>query len=414
MSQAAEHEIFNPRTLSAPYALWARLRAEAPVKRIEMPGVQRPVYLVSRRADVQRVAGDPQTFNNIVPSDVWRWGDLGPKLQPHLLEHGWRIVHTIASADPPLHARYRKLVAPMFLPSKIKLLTDKLQASIDELLQALPRGERFDFMDKFAIPLPIMMIGDMLGLPRSDRERVRRYTDNFVRLVDPTTSHDDAVAAVRVFAEGQRYLAERMERLQREPDDSLLSDVANARDETGQPFTIEERLSLGYMLMAAGNETTRNALSLCAYHLATQPHLWRALKDDRSKVGQFIEEALRVGTPAVLNPRYVTRDTEIAGYPISAGAIVFIIWASANRDEAAFEDADQIRLDRANTRSHLSFGFGIHSCVGAPLARLELNLSVQSWLEKLDSLELAVPREAVQHAPLFGFRTFLELPMIVR
>ncbi|MET0660452.1 MAG: cytochrome P450 [Steroidobacteraceae bacterium] len=414
MSSDVGAAVFNPQTLASPYALWARLRAQAPLQRIDIPGIQRPVYLVARRADVQQVAGDPQTYASVVPSEVWRWGDLGPVLQPHLLAQGWPIVHTIASADPPLHARYRKLVGPMFLPSKVKLLVSKLQASIDELLQQLPRGERFDFMDKFAVPLPIMMISDMLGLPREDRERVRRYTDTFVRMVDPSTPPDEASQAVTLFAEGQHYMARRIERLEREPDDSVMSDVANARDDDGQPFSMEERLSLGYMLMAAGNETTRNALSLSAYYLATQPELWQALKSDREKVGQFIDEALRVGTPAVLNPRFVTRDTELAGEPIAAGAIVFMLWGSANRDESTFADADQIRLERTNTRSHMAFGFGIHSCVGAPLARQELNLSVHSWLNAFDSMALAVPREVVQHAPLFAFRTFPELPLIVR
>jgi cytochrome P450 len=412
-NQPDDFEPFSPATLSCPHALWSRLRQDAPVKRVELPGTKRPIYLVTRRADVQQVAQDPQTYSSVAPSDIWRWGDLGPALQPHLTSQGWEIVHTIASADPPIHGLYRKLVNQMFLPSKVRMLVPRLQASIDELLDALPRGERLDFMDRFAIPLPIMMIGDMLGLPRDDRALVRRYTDVFVRMVDPSTSDDDARAAVTIFAEGQHYLADYIHRLERKPDETLLSAVANARNEDGRVLSLEERLSLGYLLMAAGNETTRNGLGIAAYHLAAEPGLSQTLKTDRNKVAVFVEESLRVGTPASLNPRLVTRETELAGEVLPQGAVVFMIWGSANHDESWFEDPDHIRLDRPNSRSHLAFGYGIHSCVGAPLARQELNLSVHAWLNRFEQMSLGVPADAVRHSPLFGFRTFAELPMVL-
>lgn len=405
-------EPFAPATLACPYAFWAALRAEAPVKRIPVPSTARPVFFISRRADVRSVAGDPATFSSMVPSDIWRWGDLGPLLQPHLLSQGWGIVHTIASADPPMHTLYRKIVNGLFMPDKVKALMPAIHAAIDGLMDEIPTGKPFDFMEKFAIPMPIAMIGDMLGVPVEDRPLIQCYTDKFVALVDTSSSTEDAKVAITIFAEGQRYLNSHIERLMEAPDEGILSLVANARDEAGERLSIEERLSLCYVLMAGGNETTRNGLALCAYHLARRPDLWRELKDDREKISTFVEEVLRVGTPAVLNPRLVTRDTELAGVAIPEGSIAFILWGSANRDETAFTVADEIDLDRKNPRNHQAFGYGIHTCVGAPLARQELNLSVRAWLDRWESLAFAVPADDVQNAPLFGFRTFKQLPML--
>lgn len=402
-----------PEILACPHAYWAALRAEAPVKRITIPGNDRPAFLISRRAEVQTAALDPATFSSEVPSDFWRWGDLGPVLQPQLLEEGWGIIHTIASADPPMHGLYRRIVGTMFQASRVKALMPALQSAIDDLADRIPRGERFDFMTGFAVPLPIAMIADMLGLPHADRPLVERYTAAFIGLVDPTSTPDQAKAALSVFAEGQRYMNGFLERLAVTPDDSILSIVANARDEAGAPLSIEQKLSLCYILLAAGNETTRNALALSAFYLAQRPELWAALKADRAKVPVFVEEALRVGTPAVLNPRIVRRDTELGGVAIPAGAIVFILWGSANRDEASFDRPDAIDLDRRNPRNHQAFGYGIHGCVGAPLARQELVLSVQAWLDRWETLELAVDPETVEYLPLFGFRSFAELPMRV-
>lgn len=403
---------FDPAILARPHAYWAGLREESAVKRVPMPGTRRAVFFVSRRDDIKKVALDPDTYSSEVPSDIWRWGDLGPSLQPELLSRGWGIVHTIASADPPMHGLYRKIVNGMFLPARVTPLVPRLQASIDTLIETVIEDRPFDFMDGFAIPLPIMMIADMLGLPPEDRPLIRRYTDNFVRLVDPTTPAEAARDAIALFAEGQHYLAGHIARLQRTPDDGLFSIVANARDAEGALLSIEEQLSLCYLLMAAGNETTRNGLALAAYYLASQPALWAALKADPAKVPTFVEEALRLGTPAVLNPRIVTRETRLGDEMIPAGSLVFLLWGSANRDAASFDHADEIWLDRKNPRNHQAFGYGIHSCVGAPLARQELVLSVRALVERFDSVSLAIPQDDVVFLPLFGFRSFAALPLI--
>jgi cytochrome P450 len=402
---------FDPVVLSDPLEFWAALREQAPVHRFELPGSARPVYFVSRRDDIKTVAMDPQTYSSESPSDIWRWGDLGPELQPRLLEQGWSIVHTIASADPPRHTVYRKLVNAMFLPNKVRAMLPELQSWTDDLANALPRNEPFDFMERFAVPLPIGMIAGMLGLPMEDRPLIQRYTDAFVKMVDPSSQGAEAQEHLRVFAEGQHYLNGHMEARQSRPDGSILSAIANARDEDGAPLSQEEKLSMGYIMLAAGNETTRNAIAISAWHLARSPDLFAELKAGPEAIPAFIEETLRLGSPARLNPRYVTRDTELAGVRIEAGAVVFILWGSANRDESSFEAPDEICLHRPSPRNHQAFGYGLHSCVGAPLARQELLISMQSLMSRFDRWEFAVPAEDISPLPLFGFRTFGTLPI---
>ena len=407
-------EPFSPKTLSAPHEFWSALRHHDPVHQINLPGVDRPLFMVTRAEDVQQAAFDEATFSNIVPSDIWRWGDLGPVLQPQLLAKGWPIVHTIATADPPSHARYRKMLRGIFAPKAVQGMMSSLQQSIDSLLDDLPIGKRFDFMKEFAIPMPIAMIASILGIPKAEHQRIYRYTDAFVGLVDTASSPEKASASLDIFAEGQHYLQNYLQRFQKEPQNNALSMIANAEDDDGNRLTMEEMLSICYVLVAGGNETTRNALALSAYHLASKPALWSTLKAAPEKIPTFIEELLRVGTPAALNPRAVTKDTELAGVKLPKGAVVFLMWGSANRDEKMFAKADDFDLDRPMARNHLAFGHGIHSCLGAPLARQELILSIQAWLQRYESWQFAIPEREIENAPMFGFRTFAELPLIVQ
>lgn len=407
-------EPLSPETLSQPQEFWKSMRSEDPVREIQFPGAARRFFYVSRRSDVRAVAGNHNTFSSIVPSDIWRWGDLGPVLQPILNAEGWPIVHTIATADPPIHSTYRKLVNPLFTPKRVTVLAQQIQQAIDELLDGLPVNEPFDFMQSYAIPLPIYMIADLLGMPRSEKHLVVRFTDVFVKLVDPTSSEDVATEAIHEFAKGQKHLKSYLDQFRGQQSDVALATVANAKHDDGTPFSMEEQLSLAYLLVAAGNETTRNGLAHCAWYLARDPAIWNALKADRSKVATFVEEALRLGTPATLNPRHVMADTQVGGIDIPKGSVVFMLWGSANLDDDGLQGADKIDLDRPSPRNHVAFGYGIHTCVGAPLARRELNLSVESWLDRYETWELAVPLSQVVHEPLFGFRTFSTLPIIAR
>ncbi|MFA5525127.1 MAG: cytochrome P450 [Tissierellales bacterium] len=403
----------SPATLSNPYAFWSQLRADSPVHRIEMPGMEQPTYLVARRQDVCEAAMNHEIFSSEVPSSVWRWGNLGPELQPLLEQHGYGIVHTIASADPPAHTYYRSLVGTLFNPRMLASLEPKLQKVIDEKLDVIHSGEPFDLMSSFAIPLPIAMIADILGLPESARSLVERYTEAFVGLVDPSGDLGNAKRSLLVFAEGQQYLWERIQSVEKEPRDDVLGMLVSTRDKEGRALSREELLSLCYIFMAGGNETTRNAIALAGYFLGKQPEVWQALKSDPGKLANFVEEVLRLGTPARLNPRVVKQATTLGGVDLPAGAVVFLLWGSANRDEASFEGPDELCLNRSKPRDHQAFGYGIHRCIGAPLARLELTLSIKAWLKRYASWQFAVPSEMVVEAPLFGFRTFSELPIVV-
>jgi cytochrome P450 len=403
----------SSETLADPYPYWQLLRHESPIHPIKLPGTKSLTYLVTRRKDIKEIALNHELFCNEVPSDIWRWGNLGPELQPLLDECGFPIVHTIATADPPSHTHYRSLLGPLFNPNIIAGIEPKLQIAIDSYLDKIPLGERFNLMSSFAIPIPIAMIADFLGLSESDRPKVQLYTDAFVRMVDPSSSLEVARESVKIFAEGQQLLWRHIEETRKNPTESILSKMIAARDENGKDLSREELLSLCYVFMSAGNETTRNAIALAGYYLAKHPEIWEDLKADQAKLPTFVEEVLRMGTPARVNPRLAKEDTEIAGVPIPKDSVLFLVWASANRDAECFSDPDKIILSRVNPRDHQAFGYGIHRCLGAPLARTELTRSIQSWLERYQSWQFAIPEEKIHEPPLFGFRTFENLPIIV-
>jgi cytochrome P450 len=169
------------------------------------------------------------------------------------------------------------------------------------------------------------------------------------------------------------------------------------------------------VLVIGGNETTRNSLTAAMYTLATRPDLWARLQAEPARVPDFIEELLRLHAPAITTPRTVMADTEIDGVALPRGSTVFVLWASAGQDETAFSDPLSFDLDRKNKRSHITFGMGVHHCVGSFLARAELTASINRWLSDFETVELAVPAEEVRFDPVFAFHTMSDLPIrIVR
>jgi cytochrome P450 len=252
----------------------------------------------------------------------------------------------------------------------------------------------------------------ILGMPYEDAAFLKFYSDEFTHLVDPVHPLPRAIEATRTIVKGYKYFAEMIARLQEAPEDNLTSAIANATID-GQPLSIEERLSMIHVLIIAGNETTRNALSSAMYVLATRPDLWARLKAEPDKVPDFIEEVLRVHAPAITTPRTVMKDTEIDGVKLPKGSTVFVLWASAGQDEATFADPQAFELDRKNKRSHITFGMGVHHCVGSFLARAELAAALHRWLADFERVELAVPQEQVRYDAAFAFHALSDLPVRV-
>lgn len=403
--------LFDPERLSCPHATWAQLRREAPIYRMPMPGISTPVFVATRRVEIDYIARHPQLFSNSAVGEVWRWGDFPREIKELFAERGYKVVHTLQSSDPPAHATYRKIAESALTLQKVKALKPLIERLVDELIVTLPENESFNFVDSFSVPLPMQVICLILGLPINDAKYLRDESDSFVRLVDPTFSLEQAIEGAKGVVAGYDYFAAHIRRLRANPDGSLMSAYANARTENGELLSMDEVLSMAQVTTLGGNETTRNAISSCARILAASKELWRKLKDDSVKIPEFVEEVLRSNAPVNTTTRRALADTKIGDVEIPKGSAIFVMWGAGGTDEAMFEDPLTIDLDRRNKRAHFTFGLGIHFCIGSQLARSEIQTSIAAWLRDFETMELAVSEKDVRYEPLFGIHALNHLPI---
>ncbi len=402
---------FDPEVMSCPHASWAMLREQAPVHRLNMPDVPHPVFIVTRRQEIDFIAKRTDLFSNAPLPTVWRWGDFEPELQKIFDQTGHKVVYTLQTTDPPESMMYRKVLTDALGPGRIKQWRPEIEAIIGRLLDAIPSDEEVNFVEAFSVPLTLQVICLILGIPYDEAEFYRFYSDEFTHLVDPVHPLDRAKTAMATVVEGYLKLKGKLVDYQGCPANNLMSAIANATYQDGRPTTMDEALSMVHTTVIAGNETTRNALSSGMFTLARDPALWAQLKADPGKVSAFVEEVLRRDAPAVTTPRTALEDVELAGVHVPKGSCIFVMWAAGSLDEAVFADPLTFDLDRPNKSAHSTFGVGVHFCAGSSLARAELNQAVTAWLREFETVELTVPAEEVKYDPVFGFHSLSKLPV---
>ena len=372
-----------------PFAAFRRLRATPGLYRNREPGF----WVASRHADVVAVSRDPAVLcssRGIILSDLVR--PIVPR-------------QSITYIDPPEHAKYRKLVQPAFGPGRIRALEERIRRLARELLDGIPAGEPIDLVESFAARLPLLVIADMLGIPASDHERFRRWSDLIIDAGNEATP-ENMEGAVELFGYFSQVLAER----RAAPTDDLLSLLVQSEVD-GERLEEFDLLSFCLTLLVAGNETTRNLISHGALALATHPDELALLRRDLTLLPGAVEEMLRWGTPVGSFMRTATCDVEIGGTRLHEGDRVLMLYASANRDEEVFgADAEEFRVERDAGR-HVAFGFGEHFCLGAVLARMEGRIAFEELLSRFPSL--AVTGE-VQRLHSVIIRGIVRLPMTLR
>jgi cytochrome P450 len=414
MTSLADFQLFSPENLSCPHKAWQMLRENAPVYPITVPGARVPVYVVTGRDEIEFIARSTDKFSNKPDASIWRWGEeFGPEIAAAFAASGHNVVRTLQSTDPPDSLMYRNVLTQVIGPGSVKNWRGRIEDIITGLLEAMPVGESVNFVEAFSVPLPLKVICLILGIPYSDADFFRFYSDEFTHLVDPTHPLDRALVATDTVLKGYDYLTERMRECRETPSDTLLSAFANA-EYNGRPTTLDEALSMAHVTIIAGNETTRNALSSGMLTLARDPALWARIKADRSLVKDFYTEVLRRDAPATTTPRTVLEDVELGGIQLRKGDCVFLMWGSASHAEKHFDDPLTFDLDRKNKSAHCTFGMGIHHCAGSALAREELDQAFNAILDRFDSVELAVPADQVTYDPVFGFHALSDVPVIFR
>jgi cytochrome P450 len=362
-----------------PYAVHARLRAQRPVSAVIMPGGT-PAWLVTGYAEARAALADPRLCKSPpgwhAPPD-----SIYAALEGHML-----------NSDPPDHERLRRLVNKAFTPRRVEQLRPRIAAITAELLDEMSTQREVDLLVSFAFPLPITVICELVGIPVADRDDFRKWSASIIsNTVSVEIFQADATAMVHYF---MALLAAKRQ----EPADDLLSALILARDE-GDRLDENELLSMMFLLLVAGHETTVNLIASGTLALLLNPGQLGRLRADPALLGGAVEELLRYVNPVNhATYRFTAEPVEIGGARIGPGEAVIVALSSADRDPSRFATPDQLDLGR-DASGHLAFGHGIHYCLGAPLARLEAEIAFGALLDRFGSIELAVPAESLRWRP---------------
>jgi cytochrome P450 len=388
--------LVDPAVLADPHPTLAALRESGPVHRIDMR-MGLPVWIVTRYDDVLEALSDPRLSN-----DPHNAGALEETLRGDFLSR------SLIGTDPPEHTRLRRLVAKAFTARRVEGLRPRVQEIADALLDRItPRGSA-DLVGEFALPLPITVIGELLGVPEADRDRFRGWTDEMLdRPFDPG-SDMARVAEGRERMHG--YLSDLVAAKRTDPADDLLTDLVQASDE-GERLDAQELLAMTFLLLIAGYVTTVSLVGNGTLALLRRPDQLERLRADPSLVPQAVEELLRFDGP--VNPgltRFALEDLGIGGVRIPRGDMVLLAIAAADRDPKRFPDPDRLDVGAADP-GHLAFGHGIHYCLGAPLARLEGQVAFTTLLARLPGLTLAAREDQLRWTGGGVLRGLRELPV---
>ena len=379
----AQVDFFDPAINDCPYPAYRTLRDEAPVwydERVRM-------WVISRHEDVKAVLQDAERFSSERP--VGRRDRRSEIVHAIYAEKGWVPGRTLASRNDPNHREMRGLFNHAFRPARIRELEPEIEATAHRLIDEFIGAGRCDWVRQFAVPLPLMMIGLQMGANLDDIWRIKAWTDAWVQRLGLMQTAEEVIWSTEMEIEAQHYFQPIFERLRREPDETLLSDIVNTViPEWGRTLTDEE---LHAEMMAdtfvGGSETSTNALSAGVMLLVDNPEQWAILKaDPETYLPVLVEEVLRLESPVQALFRTTTVDVEMHGVVIPAGAMVSIRYGAANRDDREFDRPDDFNLDRTDARQHLAFGFGVHHCLGAPLARRELLHGFRAIVDRFDDL----------------------------
>ncbi|WP_327088801.1 cytochrome P450 [Nonomuraea sp. NBC_01738] len=373
---------WNPDFVANPYGVYADLRRDAPVSFFEPTGQ----WLISRYEDVNALLRDRRLGRSYL--HVGTHEEFGHEPPPAFQDPFWRVVNAgMLDVEPPVHTRLRRLVSKAFTPRMVESLRPRVRAIAGDLVDAFVAKGGGDLLAEIAEPLPVTVIAEMLGIPDADRHLLRPWSADICGMYElnpPPEAQHTAVRAAEEFADYLRVLAR--ERAQN-PGDDLVSALSQV-----EGLTEDELIGTCVLLLNAGHEATVNVTGNGWWSLFRNPGELDRLRQDRSLLPTAIEELLRWDTPLQMFERWVLEDVEVGGVAIPKGVEVALLFGSANRDPEVFADPDRLDVGRVDN-PHISFGAGIHFCLGAPLARIELMESFGALLDKAPKLELvAEPR----------------------
>ncbi|MDH6217815.1 cytochrome P450 [Streptomyces pseudovenezuelae] len=377
--------IEDPRFYVAdPWPTFARMREHAPFYYYE----PLDTFVVTRHADIRAIAGLPETFvssRGLFLNDVKYQAQAGDELiTDSFFPEGGEQVGT---TDPPRHAELRRVMAPAFSAEAMGRVRESLTRDVRGLVDGITPDQVVDWVS-YADLVPINAAIRLIGLPHTELERVRFWSDELEKLAGDLT-FEELRAAAAEFRSLQRFIVESLEGKRRGPGDGDLLTVLLTAELDDKGVSEANVVMFAMTMLAAGNDTTRSLLSGLVHHLGRHPDQWELLRRDRSLIPAAIEETLRYVTPARAMLRTATEDVEIGGRPIRAGQHVYLMYMAANRDESVFPDAHRYDVTRGESVKHLAFGAGIHHCMGARLVRTEAPIVLDALLDRFTGVKPA-------------------------
>jgi cytochrome P450 len=388
-----EYDFFDPEVIECPFDFYRAAREEAPVYRL--PGTD--IFIVSRYEDVRNALKRTDVFSNEFNEEL-----NPPPRNPEagaIYAEGWEPVDTLLTVDAPRHKVYRSLLNKVFSTKRVEGMHDYMVQIANELIDGWIDEGEVDFLNRFCVPFPIYVIADQLGVPREDIDLFRYWSDCFGSRLSQFADEEREVEDARAIVQFQHYFADKIEQLRAEPGDNIISDLAQARIDDDRLLTTEELLSIIQQLLVAGNETSRASIAAGVLYFIDHPDQFDRLEKEPELLANAVEEILRLATPSCGLWRRVKADTELGGVDIPAGSMLMVRFASANRDEERFECPEAFDISRENASDNLAFGKGVHFCLGAQLARKEINVAFEYLIRRTNHWRLTDGKNTLTHWP---------------
>ncbi|GAB3006515.1 cytochrome P450 [Mycobacterium bourgelatii] len=401
----------DPQTLQCPFPHYRALREQAPVHFVAARGM----WFVTSRELVTEALTNHEVFSSNFGVPQLPAPESIAAAVAEIAAEGWPPVPTLLTADPPEHHYYRRMVARTFTPRFIAQQEPAIRRIAAEVADQLPAGSPIEVITAFAAPLPLRVIAHILNVPDERIDDFKQWSDQFALTVGAELDDAGRLEQARSLLEFQRYFAAQLDDRRAEPKDDLLTGLttASTAESDDEPLSTGAALSIIQQLLIAGNETTTKLLTGSLLLAGESPKWWDWLRENPAeRAGAFVEEALRFLSPVQTMFRITKAETELGGVTIPAGSLVVLGFASANRDEAQFDDADDFNPERPNAKTHLAFGHGIHACLGATLARLEAAIGLQELAQRFASVTLTADND-FEYEPSFMLRGLKRLSLVL-
>jgi cytochrome P450 len=410
----AEMSLTNPLIQAHPKEFYTKLRQEDPVHYDEKLGM----WLVSRYDDIVTLLRDPVTYSDKHGYEKQYASGFFEEFKQILETEGGGFFSDAIKSDPPYHTRIRKLMDGAFSAHRVKTLEPGITRIIAELVEKVAAkadtGAVVDGVKEFAIPLTIAVICEQMGFSQYNGDKISQWSEAITAQIGRMQNREQMVANAKLICELQNFIIAQMKDREANPKEDMTSDLVHAKLDDGSKLTFAEAVSLVRALIIAGNDTTATAIGNLMFILATQPNLAEQLyqnADDDRFMTRFVEELLRFAPPVRGLAKMTTCETVLGGTKLPAGAHMLVLYASGNDDETRFACPREFDINRGNVGTHVAFGVGIHRCVGASLARMEIKVAARELIKRITNIKLAIPAEEVKYAPTVATHQIASLPM---